>query len=332
MRFAERLLHMLIVLIGVSLLMFMLVRALPGDPVAAALGEGVAKEQIEKLRVELGMDRSIPVQYFNYLKDLANGRFGRSLTESRDVGEIIRERLPATLELVTVALLIAVVVGLPLGVVSAVKRNKPVDHVLRVASLSGVSFPEFWAALMLQLVFGAWLALLPITGRLSGPPPTDLTGFYLLDSMLTFNLAAFWDATRHILAPALVLALGPMTNIARMVRSAMLDELAKPYPALSRAIGIHPFIVNAKYVLRNAFSSTLTVIGFLFPLMIGGAFVVENVFAWPGIARFGASAIVSNDYNAVVGITLVVCLFVVVINFVVDELYVVLDPRIRLER
>ncbi|GAA5237065.1 ABC transporter permease [Verticiella sediminum] len=330
MRLIERLTHMLVVLLGVSMLMFFLVRVLPGDPVAAALGEGVDQAQVEKLRAQMRLDKPIPLQYLSYLGDLARGHFGPSLIESRDVGQIIRERLPATLELVLAGLFIAVVVGLPLGVISAIRRNTRIDHAARVISLSGVSFPEFWVALMLQLVFGAWLAMLPVTGRLSGPAPADITGLYLLDSLLTANGAAFWDSARHLLAPAFVLALGPMTNIARMVRSSMLDELAKPYPALSRAVGIHPFIVNMKYVLRNAFSSTLTVIGFLFPLMIGGAFVVENVFAWPGIARFGAAAIVANDYNAVVGITLVVCLFVVVINFIVEELYTVLDPRIRL--
>lgn len=332
MRFLERLLHMALVLVGVSILIFVLVRVIPGDPVAVALGDRATPAEVSRLRAEMGLDQSLPVQYLHYVRGLMEGHFGPSLIEQRDVGPIIAERLPATLELITVAMLLAVVFGVPFGVMSAVHRDGAVDHTSRIASLFGVSFPQFWVALIFQLVLGSWLLLLPITGRISGPPPEHITGFFLLDSLLTLNFAAFSDALRHIAGPAIVLALGPLANITRLVRASMIDELGKPYPALSRAIGMPALLINYKYVLRNAFSSSLTVIGFLFPLMLGSAFVVEKVFAWPGIARFGADAIVANDFNAVVGVTLVICVFVVVINFVVDELYAVIDPRIRLGR
>jgi peptide/nickel transport system permease protein len=332
MRFLRRVLNMLIVILFVSILMFVLVRVLPGDPVGAALGEGATKEQIDKFRVQMGMDRPLLVQYVTYLKGLFDGHFGVSLIETRDVGDIVWERLPATLELVLCSLLLAILFGVPLGILSATHRNGAIDQISRLCSLTGVAFPGFWLALMLQLLLGAALSLLPITGRLSGPPPTHLTGLFLVDSLLTGNLSAFGDALRHLIAPTVVLAVGPLAQITSMVRSTMLDELSKPYVSFSQAVGMPRFLINYKYALRNAFSSTLTLIGFLFPLMIGGAFVVEKVFAWPGIARFGADSILANDYNGIVGVTLVVCLFVVVVNFITDELYAALDPRIRLER
>ncbi|WP_422001610.1 ABC transporter permease [Reyranella sp.] len=332
MRFLRRVLNMLVVLLFVSLMMFVLVRVLPGDPVGAALGDGATAEQIEKFRVQMGMDRPIHVQYVAYLRGLLDGHFGVSLMEPRDVGTIVWERLPATLELVICSLALAILIGVPLGILAATHRNGPVDQASRLWSLTGVSFPNFWAALMLQLLLGASLALLPITGRLTGPPPTHITGLYLVDSLLTGNGQAFWDAFVHLVAPTIVLAVGPLAQITSMIRSSMLDELGKPYVGYSSAVGMPRFLIDYKYALRNAFSSTLTLIGFLFPLMIGGAFVVEKVFAWPGIARFGADAILANDYNAIVGVTLVICLFVVIVNFVTEELYVALDPRIRLER
>lgn len=332
MRFLRRVANMLLVVLFVSLLMFILVRVLPGDPVGAALGDGATTEQVEKFRIQMGIDKPLHVQYVAYLRGLLGGHFGVSLMEPRDVGTIVMERLPATLELVLCSLVLAIVVGVPLGILAATHRNGAIDQASRLWSLAGVSFPSFWAALMLQLVLGASLSLLPITGRLTGPPPQAITGLYLVDALLTGNFTAFGDAFHHLIAPTVVLAVGPLAQIASMVRSSMLDELAKPYVGYSQAVGMPRFLVNYKYALRNAFSSTLTLIGFLFPLMIGGAFVVEKVFAWPGLARFGADAILANDYNAIVGVTLVICLFVVVVNFVTEELYVALDPRIRLER
>lgn len=330
MNFLMRLLQMLIVLMGVSIFMFVLVRVLPGDPVAAALGERASAAQIEQMRQQMGLDQPLPVQYIDFISGIFNGQMGVSLVERRDVAAVIADRLPATLELITVSLLIAIVLGVPLGVISAVRKDSTFDNFSRLIALAGVSFPQFWVGIMAQLVLGSFLALLPITGRISGAPPMSITGFYLVDSLLSLNFAAFGDSFRHILAPALVLAVGPLANIARLIRANMIDELSKSYPALGQALGMHPFIINYKYVLRNAFSSTLTVIGFLIPILIGSAFVVEKVFSWPGIARFGADAIIASDFNGVVGVTLVVCAFVVVINFLVEILYPVLDPRIRL--
>jgi peptide/nickel transport system permease protein len=323
---------MLLVVIGVSVMMFVLVRVVPGDPIGLVLGPMAKKEDIEKMRRQMGLDRSIPIQYFNYVKGVTRGKLGMSLVEHRDVSEIVREKLPATLELILVSIFFAVALAIPLGVVSALYRNRFLDHINRLFALFGVSFPQFWSGLMFQLFFGFFLSLLPMSGRIAGEPPVHITGFYLVDSLLTLNLAAFFDSLVHIIGPAVILGLGALANVTRLIRANMIDEMSKDYIAVSRATGMPGFIINYKYMLRNAFSSSLTMIGFLIPLMLGTAFVVEKVFAWPGIARFGADAIISNDFNGVVGVTLVICLAFVIVNFVIDILYGILDPRIRLSR
>ncbi|RJG44903.1 ABC transporter permease [Mesorhizobium sp. DCY119] len=325
----QRVAQMIVVLFGVSVLVFLLTRVLPGDPVAAALGDRASGEQVAQLRSQLGLDQPLVMQYVNFVTGALKGEFGLSLVERRDVGEVIASRLPATLELIFASLLIAIVVGVPLGVIAAVRRDRFIDGLSRFIALAGVSFPQFWIGIVLQLVFGLALAMLPITGRISGPPPLTVTGFMTIDSLLAGNFSAFTDSLRHLVAPAIVLSTGPLATIMRMTRANMIDELEKPYPELARALGVHPLIINYKFVLRNAFTPTLTIIGFLVPIMIGSSFVVEKVFGWPGIARFGADAIIANDFNGVVGVTMVVCLFVVVINFLVETIYPILDPRIR---
>jgi peptide/nickel transport system permease protein len=325
----QRVAQMIVVLFGVSVLVFLLTRVLPGDPVAAALGDRASGEQVAQLRSQLGLDQPLVMQYVNFVTGALKGEFGLSLVERRDVGEVIASRLPATLELIFASLLIAIFVGVPLGVIAAVRRDRFIDGLSRFIALAGVSFPQFWIGIVLQLVFGLALAMLPITGRISGPPPLTVTGFMTIDSLLAGNFSAFTDSLRHLVAPAIVLSTGPLATIMRMTRANMIDELEKPYPELARALGVHPLIINYKFVLRNAFTPTLTIIGFLVPIMIGSSFVVEKVFGWPGIARFGADAIIANDFNGVVGVTMVVCLFVVVINFLVETIYPILDPRIR---
>jgi len=332
MYFLRKLLYMFFVLVGVSMLIFILVRVIPGDPIAMVLGPRADPKTIEELRHQMGLDRPIPVQYVFYIKGIMEGKLGLSLFEGRDVGEIILDKFPASLELILVAMTLAVFIAVPLGVISALHRNRSIDHVNRVLALFGVSFPEFWTALMVQFILGYILGLLPITGRLSGTPPTAITRFYLIDSLLTLNLPAFWDSLRHIILPAFVLSWGPLATITRLIRANMIDETNKDYINISKATGMSEFIISYKYMLRNAFSSAMTMIGYLIPLMLGTAFVVEQVFAWPGIARFGADAILVKDFNGVVGVTLVICLAFVIINFIVDELYGVLDPRVNLKR
>lgn len=320
-------------LIGLSILMFIMVRVMPGDPFAVALGEMATKEQVEKLRHEMGFDRPIYVQYFWFIKGVfIRGELGLSLVENRDVSEIISDKFPATLELVLAASFIAIVFSIPLGVQAATHRNKLIDHINRLLALAGVSLPRFWLALVVQLVFGHFLAVLPLTGRIAGPPPSHVTDLYLLDSILTLDFAAFKDSFLHLIGPAVVLSLGTLAVITRLVRASMIEELSKDYALVSQATGISDILINYKYVLRNAFSASLTMITYLIPLMIGGAFVVETVFAWPGIARFGVMSIITNDFNGMVGVALVVGVAFVGMNMITDVLYGFLDPRIRIER
>lgn len=333
MYFIQRLIYMILVVVGVSILMFFLVRVIPGDPIALALGANATQEDIEKMRHEMDLDQPIYVQYARYAQGVFyEGKLGMSLIEKRDVMDIVREKLPATLEVVLVAIILAMLISIPLGVTAALNQGGGWDHFNRLLALFGVSFPQFWAGLMFQLFFGFLLDLTPLTGRIGGSPPTDITGFYLIDSLLTVNWPAFQDSFIHIIGPALILSLGPLANITRLIRANMIDEMSKDYITVSQAIGISRVIIRYKYMLRNAFSSSLTMIGFLIPLMLGSAFVVEKVFAWPGMARFGADAIIANDFNGVVGVTLVICLAFVVVNLAIDFLYEVLDPRIRLSR
>jgi peptide/nickel transport system permease protein len=185
---------------------------------------------------------------------------------------------------------------------------------------------------MFQLLFGSLLALTPLTGRIGGNAPENITGFFLLDSLLTLNGTALKDSLVHLIGPAVILCLGPLANITRLIRANMIDESTKDYIMVNQATGMNELVIRYKYMLRNAFSSSLTTIGFLIPLMLGSAFVVEKVFAWPGMARFGADAIIANDFNGIVGVTLVICLTFVFVNLAIDILYEVLDPRIRVKR
>ena len=329
----KRLFYGVFVLIGLSILMFLLVRVMPGDPLRLVLGPMATDKQVEILKHQMGLDRPIYIQYVKYIKSiLLKGELGMSLVERRDVSAIFADKIPATIELVLVAISIAILIAIPLGVISATHRNGVIDYLGRVLALSGVSFPQFWVCLLFQLAFGFFLEMLPLTGRITGSPPTHVTGLYLFDSLITFNFQAFVDSFKHIVGPAFVLSLSPLANVTRLVRASMIDELNKDYAVVSQASGISEILIHYKYLLKNAFSSALTMIGFLIPLMIGSAFVVETVFAWPGIARFGADSIINNDFNGVVGVALVVGAAFVIINIIIDALYAVLDPRIRLER
>jgi peptide/nickel transport system permease protein len=323
----------IIALIGLSMLMFFLVRIIPGDPLRLVLGPMATEEDVAKLKIQMGMDKPLPIQYLNYVKGIfIDKSLGMSLSERRDVKDIIADKLMATVELVLGSIFIAILIAVPLGVLSATHRNGIIDHICQILALAGVSLPQFWVAIVFQLIMGFFLSLLPLSGRISGTSPSPVTGLFIIDSLLTLNYKAFIDTLMHLISPAFVLSLSPLAIITRLVRASMIDELQKEYVAVSRASGISRQLIYYKYVLKNAFSAALTLIGFLIPLMIGSAFVVESVFVWPGIAKFGAESIINNDFNAVVGVALVVGMAFIVVNVIVDALYAVLDPRIRLER
>lgn len=248
------------------------------------------------------------------------------------MGVDLRTFFPATFELVTAAMVISIVLGVSLGMVTALRHDRWVDHVGRVVALSGVSMPRFWIGILLQLVVAFHLGLLPITGQLSPSlvPPPQITGLYLIDSAITGDWRVFWDALAHLILPATTLALSPIAQIMRLVRASAIEQLRKPYIMAARANGMPESLLVYKYVLKNAFIAALTIIGLVYGFFLGGAFVVEIVFSWPGMARYGVRALLFKDFNAVVGVTLVVGLAYAFINVVVDVLYGYVDPRIRL--
>jgi len=326
----RRMLHIIPALVGLSILIFLLSRVVPGDPARLALGPDATPEQVRQLRQEMGLDKPLLTQYVLYVGGLFRGDFGFSLRTRRNVAQDIREFLPATVELTTVAMLFAVAVGLPLGVLAAVHKDRGADHVSRLLALGGVALPRFWLAILLQLVFAYYLGILPTIGR--GPaPPVRITGLFLLDSLLVLNIPSFLVALKHIILPAVALSLGSLAQITRLVRANMIEEMRRDYALAARSYGLPERLIIFKYVLKNAFSSALTVIGLSYGFLLGNAFLVETVFAWPGLAFYGVDSLLFKDLNAVVGVTIVVGAAFAVVNLLVDIAYGYLDPRIRYE-
>ena len=328
----KRLGYMVLTLIGISILIFLLTRVLPGDPARLALGPEASEEQVQDLRHALKLDRSLPVQYLCFLESLVHGKLGKSLVTHRDVAKDILQRYPATLELVLVSLGLAVFIGVPLGILSALHKERLIDYLARGLAFTGVSFPRFWIGIMFQLAIAYRLGLLPVTGRIGGLPPPHVTGLFLLDSLIALDFTKFGDAAIHLILPALTLSLSPLAQITRMVRANMVEQIHKDYIIVNRTIGMPETLLVYKYMLKNAFNATLTTVGLMLGWLLGNAFLVEQVFSWPGIARYGINSVLRNDFNAIVAVTLVVGLGYLVINFVVDLLYRFLDPRIRLQK
>lgn len=322
------------VMFGLSVLVFTITRVLPGNPVRLALGPTATKQQVRELRREMGLNEPIYVQYVNWVTGVVNGDWGQSLRTNSDVFTDIAARLPATLELVIVSMLLAVMFSVPLGVIAGTNKDRWPDHASRLLSLFGVSMPSFWIAILLQIVFGVWLGWLPLIGRLSSEvsPPPNITGFYLVDSLLVGEFGTFVNALSHIILPATALSLGTLATLTRLIRSDMIEEERKDYVTAAQAYGLPDSLIHFKYMLKNAFTSALTIIGLSFGFLVGNAFLVEIVFSWPGMATYGVNAIVFQDFNAIVGVVIVVGLFFVVINLIVDVLYGYLDPRIRTDQ
>jgi len=328
----RRLLTVVPAFIGLSILIFIIARVIPGDAARLALGPEATQEQVEQLRHEMGLDLPLHEQYIRYVQGVFQGKLGRSLYTHRDVAEDLAAYLPATLELTTMAMLLAIVIGVPLGVTTAIRKDKWEDHLGRVYALSGVSIPRFWIGILLQLILAYRLGWLPTTGRFDPnmTPPAHITGFYIVDSLLTGDWVALAVTLKYLALPTFVLSLSPIAQIMRVVRAGMIEQTRKSYVLNAMANGMPQNLLVYKYMLKNAFIAALTIIGLLYGFFLAGAFVVESVFSWPGMARYGVRALIYKDFNAVVGVTLVVGLAYAIINFVVDMLYGYLDPRIRL--
>lgn len=328
----RRALQSIPVVFGLSMLIFVISRVIPGDPVRLALGPEASKQQVQALKAEMGLDQPIPVQYMDWLIGVVQGDWGMSLRTNNNVLSDIVARLPATIELVVLTLVFAVLLAIPFGVIAGTNKDGWQDHVSRITALFGVSMPRFWVAIVLQIIFVVTLGLLPLSGRLSDgvEPPPDVTHFYLVDSLLAGQFGTFVDAATHLVLPAFALGLATLAQVMRLIRSDMIDEQRKDYVLAAQAYGLPNNLIEYKYMLRNAFTSSLTVIGLSFGFLLGNAFLVEIVFAWPGMARYGVEAILYQDFNAIIGVVIVVGVGFVSANFIVDLLYGYLDPRVRL--
>ena len=318
------------VLLGVSIVVFFMVRAIPGDPAQIMLGQQATQAQVAQVRENMGLDKPIFVQYGLFLKDALRGDLGTSIVTGRPVTTELLVRLPATFELTAFAMLIAVLVGVPVGVIAAVKQYSLLDKFTSVVALTGISMPIFWLAMILVVIFGVNLELLPFPGRLDPTTAiTSITGLVLVDSLLTLNFAGFWDGLLHLIMPALALGTIPMAVLMRMTRSSMLEVMNEDYVRTARAKGVVPWRVIVKHALRNSMLPTITVIGLQVGLLMGGAIITETIFSWPGIGLYAYNSISARDYASIQGVVLYGALLFVLLNLVVDILYAVLDPRVR---
>ena len=326
----QRLLWSVFVLFGLTLMTFVLSHMVPADPVGALVGYFATGQTYEKEKKRLGLDKPLPEQYLVYIKNMFHGDLGISIRTRRPVVNDLKTYFPPTLELTGAAVLIVISVAIPLGVISALRRGSVIDHVFRLVALSGVSMPVFWLGILLQLAFYGALEVLPIDGRVSIgiTPPQRITGMYTVDSLLTGNMVALRDSLRHLILPAFALSFSSMTIITRMTRSTILDVIRQPYIVTARSKGLTPRAVVLGHVMKNALIPVVTLLGLQAGRLLGGAFLVEVIFAWPGMGFYAIKSMLGMDYTSVMGVTLFAATIFVVVNLVVDFTYAFLDPRI----
>jgi peptide/nickel transport system permease protein len=334
----RRLLLLIPVLLGVSVLLFALTR-LAGDPSTLYITERMTDRQVEQIREKYGFNQPIWIQYEKWFVGAIGGDLGVSRSfGNRPVTEAIIQKFPATFELTVASLSIAIFIGIPLGVSSAKRRDRPVDHATRIFALAGVSIPIFWLGILLQFLFYYQLRWLPYGGRFDSTSADPIfysvpirTHFYTIDSLLALNGAAFFDAIMHLILPAIALSYASTAVITRLMRSSMLEVLGAEYIKTARAKGLSEKVVVRKHAVRNALIPTTTVIGLSFGGLLGGAILTETIFNWPGLGKWSADAILGADRAAILGFTLLAAVVYVVVNLIVDLMYAYLDPRIRLE-
>jgi len=321
-------------IVGVIIVTFLLTRALPGDPAAYFAGPSATTEAIEQVRKQLGLDKGMAIQFGLYLKDLARGDLGNSLSTGQPVVTEIRSRLPASLELTLCGLIFACVIAIPLGVLAATRPGSWVDHLCRVLATAGVSLPTFFTGLLLAYVFYFLLGVSPSpVGRLdvSFPAPPTVTGLYLLDSLIARDGETFFAAAKQLILPAITLGLFVMAPLMRMTRASMLGVLSSDFVRTARASGLPSNTVLYKYAFRNALLPIVTTLGMVFSFLLGSNVLVEKVFAWPGIGSYVIEALVSSDYAPVQGFVLTMAMVYVVLNLAIDVTYGLIDPRVGIE-
>lgn len=328
----RRTLLMAFVILGVVIITFTLSHVVPADPVLALVGDHAPPALVAKVRHEIGLDRPLPGQFELYLTQLLHGNLGTSIADQRPVMQDLKEYLPATIELSTAALLFAIGVGVPTGIISAIYRNQWQDQVARIFALAGVSLPVFFTALVALAIFYVKLGWLPGPGQLGAytPAPPRVTGMVVVDSFIAADWTALGDALRHLLLPAMVLGWASAGVIMRMMRSSLLEVMGSDYIRTARSKGLHAFAVVMSHGVRNALIPTVTVIGLAYGGLLQGAVLTETIFSWPGIGRYATNSVTNIDVPAVLGVTLVAAFIYSLVNLIVDLLYAFLDPRIRL--
>ncbi len=327
----RRLALMLFVLFGIIVITFIVSHVIPADPIGAILGPQAPPELVEKVRKEWGFDKPLPEQFVDYIVNLLQGNLGKSIRTNKPVAEDLMKFFPATIELATAAMIVAIVIGIPLGIISAVKKDKWPDHISRIFALMGVSMPVFWLGLILLFVLYYQLGIFPGPGRLDPgiEAPPRITGILTLDSLITGNFEAFANAVWHLMLPSFVLGYYASASITRITRTSLLEVMTQDFIRTARAKGLSERVVLFRHALRNALIPTTTVIGMAYGSLLEGAILTETIFAWPGLGRYSTGAFLSVDFLAVMGSTLLIAVIYSVANLVVDILYAFLDPRIR---
>jgi peptide/nickel transport system permease protein len=330
----KRLAYTLLVLAGVSVITFFVSRVIPGSPAAMWVGAKPTQEQLDAANRELGFDKPLVVQYLVYVKNLMRGDLGVSLRTRRRVAEELTKRWAATFELVSVSILIALALGIPVGILSATHKDQALDHASRAVSISGVAMPIFWLGMTFQILLHGGLGWFPLQGRIDSQvlidhPIQSITGFYLCDALLTANWPGLFSALDHLVLPAMTLSCASLSVVTRMSRSSMLEVLREDYIQTSMAYGVGTHTVLYKYALKNALIPTLTVVGLSYGLMLGGSFMVESIFDWPGLGRYAILSIETSDFPAIMGVTILFATTYIIINLIVDLIYYLIDPRIK---
>jgi peptide/nickel transport system permease protein len=328
----NRALHSIFVLLGLSVVIFTISRVMPGDPARMAVGSRAPQWVVDNIREQMHLNDSLPVQYFYWLTDALHGDFGVSLVTRRDVAQDIREFFPATLELALFAGVMMGVLGITLGTISARHKDKWVDNVVRIFSYLGVVTPSFVFAIIFLLVFGYVLDWFPTMGRLSDSlsRPPVVTGLMTVDALLAGDLAVFWDAVHHLVLPATALAMGGIAQEARITRATMSDNLMKDYIGAERALGVPERVIMGKFLLKPSLIPTISILGLDFAATMSNAFLVELIFVWPGLSRYGINAMLRKDLNAIAAVIMVLGVVFILVNILVDLVVGQLDPRIRL--
>lgn len=323
---------MLASILAITVITFVVSHVIPADPVLAYVGDHATEEKIAQMRAEFGLDQPLLVQYVRYMAGLLRGDLGTSIKFQRPVRDEIAARFPATLELALAAILFSLLVGIPAGILAANYRNHWIDHVSRLVALIGISMPIFWLGLLASALFYYRLDILPALGRIDPTlkPPAHITGLYVVDSLLTGNMTTLANSLQHLLLPALVLGLAGTGTIARITRSSMLEVLYQDYIRTAQAKGLLRRTIVLAHAFRNAALPTITAVGLTFGALLSGAVLTETVFAWPGLGTFVVSTLSSVDFAAVMGVTIVIAVIYNLVNLIVDMIYALVDPRVRL--